>query len=101
MIPRDSQLSKAKSMRELPIVIVKWEDSASMGRWRGFYTVRKESKLCECQSVGYLVANTAKKITLVQSISVEGDCTDSISIPKRCISRMSILRRGLKGKESK
>lgn len=100
-IPRDTQLAKIRNLRELSIVTVKWEDSASMGRWRSFQNLREEGKPVECESVGYLAANTAKKITLVQSVNVEGDCTDTISIPKKCINRMSTLRDGSKRKKHK
>ena len=67
----------------MPVVYVEWVDSCSTGGWN--YT-GKGDRPANIRSVGILVRETKKSITLTASLSEHGSSPDQMSIP-RCVVR--------------
>ena len=91
MLPSDKQLAKCNDIRKLPLVRVLWVDACSGGSWEPLAECRKKGVL-NSQSVGYLTRNDKTCVQMVQSISENGTLSDSITIPRRCIVKVSILQ---------
>lgn len=57
--------------------------------------------LVELTTVGTFVAEDEESITVAQDIVEDGDWRNSSSIPKSCITTMTVLQRRGNGKENK
>lgn len=72
------------------LITVYWDDSHSGRGWRPLADIRECAEVLECQSVGWIVADTKKVILLASSLSGDGErigqqgCGD-IAIPKKSI----------------
>ena len=80
-----------RDVRTLPVVRVTWVDSCSNHRWREMAEARADVPM-ECQSVGFLVANSARAVVLIQSVNESGHAGASWIIPKSCVRRVEKLR---------
>lgn len=75
------------------LVLIEWIDSHSGSRWQDLDNIKAANGPLHCRSVGWVVAENKKYITLVSSISGEKNenimlCgTGGITIPKCCITR--------------
>lgn len=73
------------------IVEVEWEDSAAEGGWskRDRYLAQEPA---QCRTVGYLLKADRKKVILLQSCHPKEDrFTDSLTIPRSCVTSMRKL----------
>jgi hypothetical protein len=70
---------------------VEWEDSASDGKWRQPESYREVNNL-QCRSVGFLLTKNSKMVQLIQSMAENGQVTDCISIPAKCVKKMRRLK---------
>jgi hypothetical protein len=82
------------------LVIVEWIDSYSIedsNRWQFICDMKKPKDLI-CISVGWILKETKKMITVVPHITdiknkyVSGSHQGSINIPKKCIIKTKILK---------
>ncbi len=71
-------------MKRARIVEVEWVDICSTGRW----TNKPKLGVLHCVSVGMLIHKCRQNLALVQTSSETGDWTDTITIPRKCISRV-------------
>ena len=74
------------------LALIEWEDSAFAQGW-----MSREAVKCHivstCISVGLLVAENKKQITIIQSASMGKDqYGDGITIPRSCIKRVRYLK---------
>jgi len=75
----------------MKLVMVEWVDSAFMQGWMERDAI-KMLTLSPCVSIGLLVAENNKQITLVQSACMDkSQYGDGITIPKACIERIRYL----------
>lgn len=73
-----------------PVVRVRWTDAQDhSSEWTALEDV--SNSLMETESVGFLVADDFKAITLVCTIN-ENHCSGGIVIPRGCIVEMEQLR---------
>lgn len=75
------------------LVIVRWVDSANHAiGWER----KVKSRLSLITSVGFIVDETKKAITLIQSICIKGpgkgSTNNAITIPKKCIDCIQNLK---------
>jgi hypothetical protein len=74
-------------------VEVEWWDSASADLgWRPQAEYRKEVGPLQCRTVGYLLNRTPKHVTVVQNWDRNDKVSDSMSIPRSCITKLRVLR---------
>lgn len=69
-----------------PIVYIEWDDSFTTTSWGDLEEVQKIER-AKCLSVGFLVSETKKEITLAQSLGEEGGVNGSITVPRGCITK--------------
>lgn len=67
---------------------VTWIDSCSMQGWQKDV----DNSTSQIESVGWLVGQTSKVITLASSVSNQGSILDPITIPRVTITRMRRIR---------
>lgn len=72
------------------LLYVEWEDACSFDNTWG-PKQRYEGHLDYIQSVGFVVAETKKSITLCASKAQSGNYCSDITIPKSCIRKKKIL----------
>lgn len=80
-------------MKEKPVLII-WEDAGSGDAgWRTLEDIQKKEKLALVHTLGFLVIENKKQITVVQSIVQEkkGDLNTPFSIPAGWIKKMKDL----------
>ena len=78
-------------MKRFQIILIQWNDAVTTPH----YLELKESEhqqLAECQSVGFLIKNGRKTITLASLISSAESIGNTTVIPKSQISKISTLR---------
>jgi hypothetical protein len=75
-------------MKNHNIAVVEWEDS-SCGE--GWHSVGADDGLAQCVTVGVVVRNNRKCITLVQSLASTGEQNNSFSIPRGCIASIKVV----------
>ncbi len=76
----------------MQVVQVQWVDSASEDGWQSKSHVKHASKLCYCESVGFLLRKNKGDITLVQSTGSFDNVAASISIPMSCVKKITKLK---------
>lgn len=87
----DKKLQKIKDIRKLPVVKVTWYDAASHHGWSTLPDARGED-LVECQTVGFLVTRTKRRVNVAQGISDGGKLTEDWAIPTANIKSIKVLR---------
>ena len=77
------------------VLWIKWYDSSTQSGWKKIDGIIINP--LECESVGFLVQETPKAITLAISAAdpniCDLPCHSTITIPKGCILKKKILRR--------
>jgi hypothetical protein len=76
--------------------VVKWRDSAANRGWRSIDDPAHD-EVAEITSVGWLVRQTPRTISLTTSISGQGNVMDTLSIPRECITKMQRLKNYIVG----
>ncbi len=77
-------------------VEVLWRDSASQGGWNTPEGYRKKRHVGPCKSIGYLLEDSGRMLTLAQSQSGKGgDVSDCITIPREAVVRIRRVYGGL------
>lgn len=79
-------------MKPVP-VLVEWDDSAHLvpGSWMGRAEASKTG-VCGILTVGWLIGEDEKCITIAQSISEADDVTGAFVIPRTVVRRVKRLR---------
>lgn len=77
-------------MKKHHAYIVKWRDSSTLRGWRAVDDGAHEVAIIT--SVGWLVRQTPKTMTLTTSISECGNVADAISIPREAITKATRLK---------
>ena len=76
-------------MKDEKILLIVWEDACSHGEdWQ---TRKGKFDLAKIHSVGYVLQETKKYITLCQCLDNEGNICNTISIPKTSITLTKAL----------
>lgn len=70
--------------------IVKWRDSSGLVGWHGIDDSAHEVAIIT--SVGWLVRQTPKTMTLTTSISEKGHVVDAITIPREAVTKTTRLK---------
>lgn len=81
-------------MKKRRLLHVTWNDSCSIdggGTWKGSERVASMTP-SRIDSVGWVLSETAKSVTLVSSVCESDNVSGEICIPKGCIVRKRILR---------
>lgn len=76
----------------LPLIYVEWDDHHASGAWREGV----EHAPSKCASVGWLIKEDRKAISLVSSVSLDHDSNttgNSQYILKNCITKRKLVRR--------
>lgn len=75
----------------MKLVLVDWVDAISADS--GWKTIEKMKKAVPhpCRSVGWIVNQTKDFVTLVSSLTDDGDCDGDILIPRGMIKSIKIL----------
>lgn len=82
--------------RRVKLIYLEWHDSSSLGGsvWHHGDDVKRCS-LTKCYSIGWILAENDKLITLVSSIAETGgepDYSRDITIPKACVTKRRRLK---------
>lgn len=70
-------------LNDLPLVDILWIDSVGTNVWCPLDEL--ENSGLECRTIGFLVAEDKKTITVASSLNVCGQCGSPIRIPKFAI----------------
>jgi len=87
------------------LLFIEWSDAGTINRWEELEDLLKELHEGDAESfytVGFLVRQTKKKISVVQTVNYSGSkvllrATDSMDIPMGCVHKITILKSPLKG----
>jgi len=92
----------ASKLRPNDIVEVLWVDSFTEDKWASrseYLDAVSKFDTMQHRSVGYLLDETERSITLVQSIAAdhgaEDAMADAICIPLRAVDRVRLIERGI------
>ena len=86
-------MKKLKS-NKYPLAVVDWIDSAGDNAcWINKKHIRSMPP-CKCRTVGFILEETKKHITLLQNISDSDEIMGRITIPQVAIKKKKILRKG-------
>lgn len=86
-MPKSPAGAKTKTkIKEGDLVIVKWQDACVRGGWED-KAVYKNMTPVECASAGWVVANTASHITVIQTVC-DNQLSGSMTIPKTWIVKI-------------
>lgn len=80
---------------KMDLVLIDWVDAHGFNGWNKIEEVRENNKLFPCKSVGWLIAKSKDSVTVASHIgghNVDGD----MSIPRRAITKMTVLRKAKK-----
>ena len=81
------------NVKEGSLVIVDWDDSTGSSRWVDkdeAYDASDREISC-CQTVGWLLRTTPKSMTIYASADNNGNISDRMVIPSRCVKRVRCL----------
>ena len=70
---------------------IDWEDAHADGGWKRVEDIQSP-RLLIIHSVGYHVAENKKAVVLAQQLSEKGNYSDTITIPKNCITKKVKLK---------
>lgn len=79
-------------MKKHHAYVVKWKDSASLQGWHGIDDPR-HNETPTITSVGWLIKNTPKTLTITTSVSEGGRVMDALSIPREAVTKLIKLPR--------
>lgn len=82
-------------MRKHHAYTLKWRDSSTLRGWRSIDDPTHETSTIT--SVGWLVRQSPKTVTITTSISECGNVADSLSIPREAILKMTKLKNYIAG----
>lgn len=85
------QLRSTKMATE-SLELVVWTDShGCSSEWRDF-SEAAEQEVIECQSVGWVIRDDDKALTIVPHMSATSHCCGDMTIPKVAITKRTILK---------
>jgi hypothetical protein len=76
-------------MTKMKVVSVGWLDAASLNGWSGGASAT--GRLMPCTTVGLLSHKDAKRVTVIQNVSEDGDVDGVMSIPTPTISQFKVV----------
>ena len=86
-------MSTGLDLSKFKIVFIEWEDSHADNEWKEYDDCLKDCKMSIVKSIGYLLVENEKYITISHSIAPKEELIcDPITIPKRAIVKKRILR---------
>lgn len=74
----------------IKVILVEWEDTSSYGEWSD---VNKKFPTLKCRSVGLLLREDKKNLTIFQTQSTINQVTEVLVIPKAVIKKRKVLAR--------
>lgn len=81
------------------ILHVEWTDSAVTGTWRNRERAAKVDNTMQCHTVGLVIRDDSKTLVLAQTWTSDlREVSDTMSIPRKCITRRRHLGNVSKGK---
>lgn len=83
-------MAKQEIVKVGRIARVVWHDAWTHGGWDKLEDYKNQEPI-ECHSVGYLITNNRRHLTLLQTVSASGKGTDSITIPKSWVQEIYYL----------
>ena len=84
-------------MKRRHAYIIVWNDSTAL---RGWHPINSpEHKTSSITSIGWIIKQEPKTVTITTSISQFGNVMDALSIPRNSIKRMKRLRPFVLGDE--
>lgn len=73
----------------MKLALVEWLDSCGISGW---HTLSGNDSASKCITVGTLCKDSEKEVVLALSKSDSGNVSDTIAIPKICITRIRYLK---------
>lgn len=80
-------------MRDCPIVEVTWDDAFTNAAWVDGDEVDAQRPV-QCLTVGRLFKQTKRFVTVIGSVSENGSCGETTTIPAGWVTKISRLRGG-------
>ena len=83
-----------KPHEEPQLVLITWRDACTYSGWRDKKTAYKETGPAHCLSVGWLLTNDKKQVTIFATRAhdpEDGDINSIISIPAAWVEKMEVL----------
>jgi len=75
------------------VIYIEWDDSATEGGWKHPTDIEtRDMAPLKCWSIGFLVKDTAKYVTLSHSETEQGDVNAYISVPKSAITKRRYVK---------
>ncbi len=78
-------------MKENTLVKVDWIDSSTARGWNTRDKAKKPGGFA-CTSVGFVIQENKKDITVAGTVGDDGDCLDAITIPRGCIKKIRRIK---------
>lgn len=75
---------------------IEWRDSHSRGGWDSVKNHRAQRGVGPQRSIGYLLTKDKDVIQLAQSMATSGNVTDTITIPRENVTRITRLSGGIR-----
>lgn len=75
-----------------PLVEIDWEDARFFEGWSPVDGDPAAARTALCRSWGVLVKETEQHLTIAQTLSTEGMKADLLTLPRRMIRKMSVLK---------
>ena len=76
-----------------PIVEIQWVDSTGRSDWHDPQQAVDLDGLLECVSVGYLISETPRSVTISQGSGSMGNYLSSMAIPRVAIVKLTQVRK--------
>lgn len=76
------------------IVIVYWVDSSGVGSWTDAHTVYEDEHISKCWTAGFYFGESKECVRIVSSASANESVDHIMYIPKVCIKRVELVKRG-------
>lgn len=89
-MPKSPAGAKRK-IKEGDLVLVHWQDACTRGGWKDKADYKATTPL-DVASVGWVLTWAKTHITIVQTVTDQDSVTDSITIPKPWLTRITKLR---------
>jgi hypothetical protein len=74
------------------VVEVCWQDACTTSRWRSRADYLKLATPAHCRTVGYILKQTKKSITVIQTQGDNEDLNASMTIPMDWVTKIKVLR---------
>lgn len=72
--------------------MVEWDDSATTAEWDYIEEAAWKDSPIKCCTIGWRLASNKRHLTLAASKSEIGQCADRMTIPKKCITKIKVLK---------